>query len=270
VRREFAGCVSLALLLVASALADDRRIEVITLRSRPAEEVVEALRPFAGPDGELVVAQGRIVVNASSAALADIRRALEYLDPPPRSLWMTVSQQANASTTGRSAEFTVETKREDGALERRATRTLVGGEAPPERSLPSSTSTEPLRVLEGHQAFVRMTRAVPVPSTEPPSWAQGTVLAPGRTYLDGDVAVSIVARVTDDQVTLDVATTDDTVDNRGGLDIQRVHGTVSGPLGAWLSLGEAIGAPSPASGVLSTDQRLAEVRTLLVRIEDAP
>jgi Bacterial type II/III secretion system short domain len=256
------------LLLAIPAFADETRVEVLPVRSRPAEDLAKALRPFAGTEGEIVAAGGRLVVRASPAALAEIKRVLEDLDPPPRSLWITVNQETAPSTTGRSVEFTVETN-EDGVVERRTTRTLVGGAASADRSETSSTSTERLRVLEGHRAFVRMSRAVPAPSSAPVSSAGGTVLASGKTYLDGDLAFSVVPRLTDDQVTLEITAINDTVDNRGALDVQRALSTVSGRLGEWLNVAEAIRASSPSSGILSADQRLSEVGTLLVRIEEA-
>jgi hypothetical protein len=258
----------IVLLLAAPILADEQRIEFITLRSRAPEDVVEALRPYAGAGGEVFASQGRLVVQASPAALANIRRALEYLDPPPRPLWITVNQERNVSTTGRSAEFTVETAREDGILERRRTRTLEGGSLPPDRAETSATSTAPLRILEGHAALVRMTRAVPLPSTGPLSWAQGTLLAPGRTYVDGEVACSVVPRLADDQVTLEITTPNDTVDNEGDLAVQGWASKVSGRVGEWLGVGEAIRAAVPPSGILSIEQRLSELRTLVVRVED--
>ena len=132
----------LALLSVAAAHADDRHTEMFTMRSKSAEDVAEALRPIAGAEAEVFAAQGRLVVHASPATIRGIRLALEDLDPPPRRLWITVSQEQVASTTGRSAEYTVETTREDGVLERRRTRTLAGGTVPADRSEAASVSTD--------------------------------------------------------------------------------------------------------------------------------
>jgi hypothetical protein len=198
-------------------------------------------------------------------AVADETR----VEVPPRPLWITVNQETSPSITGRSAEFTVET-REEGVVDRRMTRTLTGHKASPDRSETSSTSTERLTVLEGHRAFVRLTRAVPVPSTGPVSSAGGTVLVAGKNYVEGELAFSVVPRLADDQVTLEITWADDTADNRGVLDVERVPTTVSGRLGEWLKVGEAIlSASGPPSGILSADQRLSEVGSLLVRIEDA-
>jgi len=257
-------------LLSASVLADDRRVEIFALRSRSTEELADALRPLAGPAGRVYASQGRLVVHASPAALEEIRRALESLEPPLRLLWITVSQKQNVTTTGRSAEFTVETTGEDGKLEQRRTRTLAGGTVPANRSEPGTTSTEPLRVAEGQAAVVRTGRSVPVPSTGPVSWAQGTALVPGRTHVDSEVGFVVVPRVADDQVTLEITIVNDTVDNRGELDVRRVSTQVSGRLGQWLEVGEAIRGASSPSGILSTDQRLWELRTFVVKVEDAP
>jgi hypothetical protein len=256
-------------LLSVSARADDRRTELFKMRSRAAADLVEVLRPLAGSEGEVFASQGRLVVHASPAALQQIRRALEDLDPPPRALWITVSQEQDAATTGRSAEFTVETTREDGVLERRRTRTLAGGTVPADRSEAATAATEPLRVLEGHAAVVRMTRAVPLPSTGPVSSAQGTIVVPGRSFVDGEIAFGVVPRLADDQVTLEITIPSDTVDNRGDVEVQRGTSKASGRLGQWLGVGEAIRAASLPSGILSTDQRLSELRTLVIKVEDA-
>lgn len=209
------------------------------------------------------------ILSSIGVALPAGASPIQGQDPPPRRLWITVNQETSPSTKGRSAEFTVET-REDGVVERRRTLTLVGGAASPDRSGTSATSTERLRVLEGHRAFVHISRAVPLPSTGTVSSAGGTVLASGKTYLDGDLAFSVVPRVTDDQVTLEITATNDMVDNRGALDVERAHITVSGRFGEWLNVGDAIrSASSPPSGILSADQRLSEVGTLLVKIDDA-
>ena len=241
------------------------RVETLPVRSRSPEELVEALRPIAGNDAAISAVDGRLVVRASPAVLAKIEKALESLDPPPRPLWISVDQQTDPSTTGRSAEFTVET-RENGAVEQRRTRTLKGGSVSLDPS-DAPTSTERLRILEGHPAFVRFNRAVPMPSSRTPSSAGGTVLAPGKQYLDADLAFAVVPRLSEGRVALEITAINDTVDNRGDREASRARVMVSGLLGEWLDVGDAIRSVSTSSGSLSEDQRLSEVGTLRVRIE---
>src|SRR5262245_48131709 len=186
---------ALVLVLLASpVIAEDTRVITLPVRSRSPQELAQDLRAIAGNDGTIDAVDGRLVVRASPAALARIQEALDSLDPPPRPLWISVDQETGPSTTGRAAEFTVET-RENGIVDMRRTRTLQGGTVSTDRSA-APTATERLRVLEGQPAFVRFNRAVPVPSSTP-SAVGGTVLAPGKTYLEADLAFAVVPRLRD-------------------------------------------------------------------------
>lgn len=260
---------ALAFLVLASVVspvvAEEMRVETLPVRSRSAEELAEALRPIAGNDATIAATDDHLVVRASPATLAKIEKALKSLDPPPRPLWISVDQQTDPSTTGRSAEFTVET-RENGVVEQRRTRTLEGGSLSIDPS-EAPTSTERLRILEGQPAFVRFNRAVPMPSSRTPSSAAGTVLEPGKQYRDADLAFAVVPRLSDGRVALEITSLNDTVDNRGDLQVARARATVSGPLGDWLDVGDAIRSVSTSSGSLSEDQRVSEVGALRVRIE---
>ena len=261
-------CSVIAVLVLASPLlAEEKRVETLPLRSRSAEELAEALRPIAGGDAAVEAVDGRLVVRASPATLAKIKKALESLDPPPQPLWISVDQQTDPSRTGRSAEFTVET-RENGVVEQRRTRTLEGGSVSIDPS-DAPTSTERLRILEGHPAYVRFNRAVPLPSGPTPSSAAGTVLVPGKQYREADLAFAVVPRLTDGRVALELTAINDTVDNRGDLEVSRARAKVTGPLGEWLNVGDAIQGVWTSSGSLSEDQRFSEVGTLRVRIEAA-
>lgn len=266
-RRAGASALLLLVFLVSPVVAEEMRVETLPVRSRSAEELAEALRPIAGGDATIAAVNGRLVVHASPATLAKIEEALESLDPPPQPLWISVDQQTDPSTRGRSAEFTVET-REDGVVEQRRTRTLEGGSVSINPS-DGPTATERLHILEGHPAYVRFNRAVPLPSSRTPSSAAGTLLVPGRQYLDADLAFAVVPRLSNGRVALEVMAINDTVDNRGDREASRERATVSGSLGEWLEVGDAIRSIWTSSGTLSEDQRLSEVGTLRVRIEAA-
>ena len=258
--------VLVILLVAAPVLAEDVRVATLPVRSRPPEELAEELRSMAGAEVAIAVVNGSLVVRATPTALARIEKALDALDPPPRPLWIAVDQETGPAMTGRSAEFTVDT-RENGVVDTRRTRTLQGGSVSTDQT-DAPGATERLRILEGHAAFVRFNRAVPVPSSTPAA-VGGTVLEPGKTYVEADLAFAVVPRLRDGRVTLEITAINDTVDNRGAVEKSRARATVSGSLGEWLDVGDAIRSVSTSSGSFSGDQRLSEVGTLRVRVEEA-
>lgn len=246
----------IAVLIAAlPAVADEAQVETLAVRYRSAEDLALALRPLAGPDGVVTAAAGRLVVRASPAALGEIKRVLDEIDTPPRSLRVTVKQDTDVSTSARSGDVTVET----------------GGSLSGDRSDSSSRGTQWLQVLEGSRAFIRVGRSVPATETQIIPSAGGMIVAQGAVYLDADLGFYVVPRVAGEQVTLEISTSNDTVDDQGVVDVQRAHTTVSGRLGEWLSVGEAVRtAASRSSGVLSgRAERFSEVRSILVKVEDA-
>ena len=78
----------LALLLVFVAHA--QTLEVIPLKYRTADQVLDTLRPLVEPGGTLTGQGNQLIVRVSSANLAEIRRALDAIDRPQRRLQISV------------------------------------------------------------------------------------------------------------------------------------------------------------------------------------
>src|SRR5712691_12765567 len=65
-------------------------LEIIPLRHRTVDQVLPALQPLVEPGGALTGQSGQIIVRASPANLAEIKRALEAIDRPLRRLQISV------------------------------------------------------------------------------------------------------------------------------------------------------------------------------------
>src|SRR5436309_13426853 len=65
-------------------------LEVIPLRHRTLDQVLPALQPLVEPGGALTGQSGQLIVRTSPANLAEIKRALEAIDRPPRRLQISV------------------------------------------------------------------------------------------------------------------------------------------------------------------------------------
>jgi type II secretory pathway component GspD/PulD (secretin) len=78
--------IALALVFVAQA----QTLEVIPLKYRTVDQVIETLRPLVEPGGTLTGQGNQLIVRVSPGNLADIRRALDAIDRPQRRLQISV------------------------------------------------------------------------------------------------------------------------------------------------------------------------------------
>src|SRR5437016_7924517 len=84
-------------IVLAAALAGcavhslaQQALEIIPLRHLTVDQVLPALQPLVEPGGALTGQSGQLIVRASPANLAEIKRALEAIDRPPRRLQISV------------------------------------------------------------------------------------------------------------------------------------------------------------------------------------
>jgi hypothetical protein len=85
--RSILGAV---LILVVPAGFAQQSLEVISLRHRTAEQVLDTLQPLVEPGGTLTGRGNQLIVRVSPDNLAEIRRALDAIDRPQRRLQISV------------------------------------------------------------------------------------------------------------------------------------------------------------------------------------
>jgi len=78
------------LILVVPAALAQQSLEVISLRHRTADQVLDTLRPLVEPGGTLTGQGNQLIVRVSPDNLAEIRRALDAIDRPQRRLQISV------------------------------------------------------------------------------------------------------------------------------------------------------------------------------------
>ena len=78
------------LTLVVPAAFAQQSLEVISLRYRTADQVLDTLRPLVEPGGTLTGQGSQLIVRVSPDNLAEIRRALDAIDRPQRRLQISV------------------------------------------------------------------------------------------------------------------------------------------------------------------------------------
>lgn len=91
----------LVLLVFALSAHAQQALEVISLRHRTAEQVLDTLRPLVEPGGTLTGQGSQLIVRVSPANLAEIRQALDAIDRPQRRLQISVRFDAALDSSRR-------------------------------------------------------------------------------------------------------------------------------------------------------------------------
>ena len=86
------------------AASSQNALEIIPLRHRTVDQVLPALRPLIEPGATLSGQGTQLIVRASPANLAEIRRALEAIDRPSRRLQISVRFDDALESASRDVE----------------------------------------------------------------------------------------------------------------------------------------------------------------------
>lgn len=234
-RRRLIQLAGAMVLSAAAKLASAQALEIIALRHRTADQVLQALRPLLEPGATLSAHSNQLIIRASPANLAEIRRALEAIDRPARRLQISV----------RFGDALQEDSREVGAsgtISNRGSRIDVRGRD--SRSASEERVDQRVLVLDGGRALIHTGESRPIPQ-------------PGHTVIhEVATGIEVVPRLTGDQVMLDIAPQRETHDA-----VQRVATTVTTRLGVWTEIGGVQAMASPRS---------LESRRIWVKVEEAP
>jgi len=243
---------SLTLLLIIAlspcVAAEELKLEVIEPRHRPAEELLPVLQPLVGPDGSVSAFQGKLVVKATPDSLREVHELLRSLDVPARQLLVSVTQDTDLVEQERSVglEGSVQAGNvELGFPSDSAWRpdVTVGGEDArigigTRSSTTRRSDVQQLKVLDGREAVIHVGQSIPV-VTRTTTYGGLPSIQETVEYRDVLVGFVVLPRVTGDQVTLQIQPRQDVLTQQPGVvNLQRISSTVSGRLGAWISLGE--------------------------------
>jgi hypothetical protein len=266
-------------------------VEVIPLQYRSGEQVIPVIRPLLGPDSSVSGFQNQLVIRATPAELAQVRRVLAGIDTVPRRLLITVRQDAGIERDRREAEISGSLGNDNARVTIPGSGSRSGGNAvlregddrlrarvvDAQRSGSSST-TQSIQVLEGRSAFIRIGESRPVRSRQVERIiVNGQVVdrvVESAEYRNADTGFSVLPRLQGNIVTLDIDPRNDSFDDarRGTINVQRVTTTVSGRLGEWIDLGGVIDSRSDERSALlgRSNTRTDERRGVQVKVEELP
>lgn len=266
-------------------------VEVLPLKYRKSEQVIPVLQPLLGRDSSISGFQNQLVVRATPAELAQLKRVLADIDTAPKRLLITVRQDADQERDRREAELSGSIgnqnaritvpgsgSREGGnAVFRDGDDRLRGRAVDSQRSSSSSTQ-QSIQVLEGYSAFIRVGESRPLRSRQVVrTVVNGQIVdrvVEGADYRDASTGFSVVPRVQGNIVTLDIDPQRETFEEsrRGTVNVQRVVTTVSGRLGEWMDLGGISESRSDNQSTLlgRSSTSSSERRGVQVKVEELP
>jgi type II secretory pathway component GspD/PulD (secretin) len=257
--------VAWALLFIAWGVHAQQALELISLRHASAEQVLPVLRPLVEPGGVLTAHSGQLVVRASQANIAEIRRALEAIDRPRRRLEIVVRFDDDRSLERESVQAR-------GSIGHRRSHVEIGAEAALSRG--GERSDQRLQVLEGGRAVIATGAARPFVQRQAIRTPAGVVAQETIVMQEAMTGVEVTPRLAGDSVTLDVAQRSESFGREsaafGAVRAQDLVTSVSGRLGEWIELGSIAAAERSAEqgiGVHSRREAYAG-RRIWVKVEE--
>lgn len=285
------ACVVASVFAPAAVVFAQTTVEVVPLSYRSSEQVIPVIQPLLGRDSSVSGFQNQLVIRATPAELAQVKRVLASIDKAPRRLLITVRQDADlerdrletevsGSIGNDNARVTIPGggSRSGGNVVLRNGDDRLRARIIDSRQISRDSTAQTIQVLEGSSAFIRIGESRPVRSRQVVrTVVNGQIVdrvVEGTEYRDANTGFSVLPRLQGDIVTLDINPQRDTFDDqrRGTVNVQRVTTTVSGRLGEWIDLGGTGDARSDERSVLlgRSSGRIEARRGVQVKVEELP
>jgi len=277
-RRRIASLlVTLVLVLEFAAPpgAYAQQLEIIDLQYRLATDLIPVLTPLLDAGGVLTGTDDKLFVRTSPANFAQLREAVARLDRAPRQLLITVGQ---GTVTGRDAA------RVRGSATIGSGDVQVGVNRPPgpdsaaevvargQRQDAQLHNVSSVRALEGYETFIAVGQSVPITSTQVVHGWNGATVQQSTSYRDVTTGFYATARLSGDQVTLEISPRQQGYRPASGtVQTRSVVSTVTGRLGEWMELGAVRETDTGSnSGLLVWGQRTGgSVYSAWVKVEES-
>lgn len=271
-------------LALASGIACADEMEIISLKHRSADDLLPVITPLLDKDGVASGMNNQLILRTSVKNSAQIKRLLERIDVPPRSLRISVMQNVDSNTVARLTEVSgsiglnrntrlnlPENPNTQGASIGVAQgKDHLKAKIISTRSLEDDHRTQQIQVLEGKRALVSSGQSLPVDQQQVTQQQWGTQIIHTTRYQDVNSGFFVLPRVNGDIVTVEIHAQNDSLTNNADLRLQQTSSVVSGHLGEWLLVGGTAQQRDAQDGTISTrhlDTR-QEQRNVLIKVEE--
>ncbi|GAA5317155.1 MAG: secretin N-terminal domain-containing protein [Candidatus Pelagadaptatus aseana] len=237
------------LMLTSQAQADDRHMEIIPLKHRPAESLIPSLQPLTSGNTSLSAVGNKLIIKASPSDILQLKTLIEELDTPLAQFRISVrsGNQSNIRQyetgfehQGPNVTSTPTIKRStnrDGVTihsetRRSSSKVIVHRNS----SLNSNNAQQQVRATEGYPAYIHIGKEVPVSSLI--IWDAYDNVGVTRDYKPVISGFYVVPQLSnDDYVVLSLSTQKQSLGNNRQINTQGYQGTVRGRLGEWIQVG---------------------------------
>lgn len=267
----------------AIAMGEELVTEVIPLGYRSVTEILPILRPLVPPPGTVAGLYTTLVIKSDVRTIEAVKQILRELDRAPQNLMVTVRHGISDSLRRSEGEAAIVIDQGDVRLAAGGLRqggalasgsdgaSRAGVRVFDTRSTTRGREVQRLRVLEGHQAFIRVGESVPLAQRSIITFGGITSVQDSIEYRDVTSGFYVRPRLSGDRVLLEISPHRAQLSARGGgaIDIQEATTTVSGRLGDWIPIGGHSNQAqhSGAETLYSTRAYETETRSLFLKVD---
>lgn len=255
--------VSAALLSCAAGGAfAEQALEIIALKHRTVEQVLPVLLPLLDPGGTLSGQANQLIVRTNAANFAELQRALEFIDVPPRRLQISVRFDDASEAASRGAQASGTIGNRGSSVELRAHDS---------RANTIERVEQRIQVLEGGHAFIATGVSRALRERQMIRTPAGVVGQETIVVQEFPTGFDVVPRLSGKNVFLDISPRREAPGAlEGSAQIQRIATTVTGYLGEWF---EIASSASPAlrdeRGITSASRsQSSDFRRVWVKVEE--
>ena len=212
--------------------------EVIPLKFRMAEDVLQIAQSVVGDQGRINAYGNQLIVNAPASVISELRDVLAQLDNEPRQLLISVDTQNSAA--GGANGYSVDGSGRVGDVEVQTGRGEKNGRDQVRIIRRSTTSQgsgiQQVQATEGYPALIQVGHSVPITTSGTDGYGQIYQQTQFRDVTRGFYAT---ATIHGDQVQVTISSHQDRMSTSrpDAIEIQGTDTRVRGRLGEWISLG---------------------------------
>ena len=274
------------ILYVAAGNAQQMQLEVIPLKNRTAEQIIEVVKPLMPPGATVSGMNNQLILKTTPANLDEIKQLLNSIDQPLRRLLITVTQDQDLQSINQSQSVSGEVNVGNATIRNRPTTrnqgiTITGSDNEGNiinyqlnnnETTTLSNNQYTVQALDGQPAYIQSGLSVPVRNQNAYLGRNGVIVQDTVEYVAATSGFYVLPRVNGDRVNVMVAPNLTDVNGRitPTFVIQNAQTTVSGRLGDWIEIGGLTTASGGNNqGLLSSNQsKQKDSRTILIKVEE--
>lgn len=286
--RTFIFALTAVLAAATTATADDRVMEIVSLKHRLVGDILPTLRQLVAAGGTVTGLNDQVIIRTTAANLAELKGVLAAIDTRLRQLRITVRQDIEAATQRRQDELSARISAGDvsaGVGRPRGgpgARISIGdGDNRVDYHNLSTRGHEDnehahfVSTLEGQAAFINTGQSVPVADRAIVQHGYGATVYDSVNYRDVGTGFYVTPRIIgQDGVNLEISPYAERLNKHGGgvIDSRGLSTMVNGRLGEWIALGGAGGSfnDSAAGTAYHSRQSGREIYDVWVKVEVVP